>query len=513
MEDGVYGLSPENTPTYVPVELVQPDFPGVDGSAAGFTSMPNPLADAFDAAPGSGGSYTAMTPLWGTIPPTEGNAYFDAVNEAIGTDIRFQISDGNTYGDKLAAVLASPRDVADWTTIPEWNVPPRFHEAVGSIFADLTPYLAGDAIKDYPYLANIPTEAWQACSWNGKIYGLPQPREIGITDYALYRADLVGDDALPTNPDELIDFAVAHTGDGTWGTNDLWSTATAMFGVLPENGWKLDEDGELVNRVETPEYRAAVEWMAKLYASGAVHPDAVADNQSDSGTRFESGQVVLNSTGLTYWGEALARNRSNDPEFDINVLPLLSPEGVDPVIYKPEGAAMCSFLKQTDDDARIAELLEAANFLAAPFGTEENQLITYGVEGVHFMLDANGVPVATPEAQREVQPTFAFLTSPPAVTARADLPDYVERRSTWSAENAQYLAEPLFYGMNIAVPNRFASLGQPFDDLQKDIARGRASLDDLDAAIETWRSSGGDDLRAFYTEIYDAQQSAEESGS
>jgi putative aldouronate transport system substrate-binding protein len=499
-----YALSAEDTPNYVPLDLVEADFPGVDGSAPGFTSIPDPLVAAFDSPPGSGGSYTAMTPLWGTIPPTDGNAYFDAVNEAIGTTINFQISDGNTYGDKMAAVLASPRDVADWTTIPSWNVPPRFNDAVESIFADLTPFLAGDAVEAYPNLANISTEAWQACSWNGKIYGLPMPVEVGLTDYALYRADLVEGQTLPTTPEELIAFAEANTGDGSWGTNDLWAVATAMFGVLPATpGWQVADDGTLEHRVETPEYRAALEWMSELYASGAVHPDAVADNQGDAGTRFEGGQVVMTSTGLGYWHEALTRNRPGNPAFDIDVLPLFGADGADPVIYKPKGAAMCSFLKQTDDEAQITELLEVANFLASPFGTQEFQLINYGLEGVHYDLDANGLPVATTQAQREVQPSYIFLTSPPAVNAKPDLPDYVEKRSTWAAANAEFVTEPLFYGMNIAEPNQYASIGQPFDDLEKDIVRGRASMADLDTAIETWRSSGGEELRTFYTEIYE----------
>lgn len=509
--EAVYALSAADTPNYVPVDLVEPQFPGVDGSAPGFTAIPDPLVDAFDSPPGSGGTYTAMTPLWGTIPPTEGNAYFDAVNEAIGTTINFQISDGNTYGDKLAAVLASPRDVADWTTIPLWNVPPRFDDAVGSLFADLTPHLAGDAVEDYPYLANIPTEAWQACSWNGKIYGLPMPRELSLTDYALYRSDLVGEDPLPENPDELIDFLVDHTGGGTWGANDLWAVATVMFGVLPSDGWEVGEDGALVHRVETPEYRAALEWMTELYASGAVHPDAVADNQGDAGTRFEGGQVLVTSTGLGYWHEALTRNRAANPDFDIDVLPLMSGDGGDPVIYKPEGAAMCSFLKQTDDEAQLTELLDVANFLASPFGTEEFQLINYGIEGTHYDLDENGLPVATTQAQSEVQPSYIFMAGPPAVNAKPDLPDYVEKRSAWAADNAQYVVEPLFYGMNIAEPNQYASIGQPFADLEKDIARGRATMDDLDAAVATWRTSGGDELRTFYTEIYEGLES--EGGS
>ncbi|GMA32481.1 sugar ABC transporter substrate-binding protein [Litorihabitans aurantiacus] len=507
----LYALSADNTPNYVPLNLVEPDLPGVDGSVDGFLSIPDPLVRSFDAPPGSGGTYTAMTPLWGTIPPTEGNAYFDAVNEAMGTTLTFQISDGNTYGDKLAAVLSSPQDVADWVSIPTWNEPPRFGQAVEQIFQDLSPQLAGDAVEKYPNLANIPTEAWQACSWNGKVYGLPFPQEVGLTDFAMYRDDMLPDAALPTNADELLTFVEDAGGDGAWGTNDLWATATVIHGVLPANGWELGEDGALVHRVETQEYRDALEWMTKLYASGAVHPDAVADNQGDAGTRFESGQVAVTSSGLGYWHEALTRNRAADPDFSMDVLPVFAADGGEPVIYKPSGANICSYIKKNDDPAAIDELLAAADFLASPFGTEEYQLINYGVEGVHYDLDADGLPVATTLAQREVQPSYIFLVDPPVVNAKVNLPDYVERQTAWSATNAAYVVEPLFYGQNITEPNQFASLGQPFDDLEKDIARGRADMADLDAAIETWRSSGGEELRAFYTEIYEAQQDGGES--
>jgi len=42
-----------------------------------------------------------------------------------------------------------------------------------------------------------------------------------------------------------------------------------------------------------------------------------------------------------------------------------------------------------------------------------------------------------------------------------------------------------------------------FSNLEKDISRGRKTLKDLDAAVATWRSSGGDELRTFYQDILD----------
>ena len=40
---------------------------------------------------------------------------------------------------------------------------------------DLTQYLAGDAIRDYPNLAAIPSRSWKGALVNGKIYGVPIP--------------------------------------------------------------------------------------------------------------------------------------------------------------------------------------------------------------------------------------------------------------------------------------------------------------------------------------------------
>ncbi|AEG45013.1 extracellular solute-binding protein [Isoptericola variabilis] len=494
-------------PNYVPIEYVAPDFPSVNGSTAGYAKIPAELVRAFSSPPGSGGRYTAMTPLWGTIPPTQGNQYYEAVSSALGTTIEFQISDGNTYGDKLAAVLASAKDVPDWVCIPSWNVPPRFGQAVESLFEDLTPYLAGDKIEKYKNLANIPTDAWRFCVFNDKLYGLPFPGEV-ITDAIFYRADIfaeLGITEQPRSAAELLDLAREITDPSAqrWGTDDLWTAATMMFAVPPK--WKVDDAGKLVHRVETEEYRAALEWQAQLFASGAVHPDAVADNAADAKQRFESGQTLIANDGVGGWHEALGRQLGSNPDYDQQPFEPIAHDGGTPRLFKGNPANIFSFIKKNEDKAKIEEMLAVADFLASPFGTEEYQLINFGVEGVHYELDADNLPVATELAATELQPTYIFLVDPPVVNSKVQYPGFVEDFCTWMADAAQYLEEPVFYGMQITEPSQFASLATPFPDLEKDIARGRKSMADLDEAVETWRSSGGEELRAFYQDILDQQ--------
>ncbi|MFS0704059.1 extracellular solute-binding protein [Cellulomonas sp. 179-A 9B4 NHS] len=492
-------------PTYVPVDYVEPDYPSVNGSTPGYETIPTDLVQSVPEAPGSGTTFTAMTPLWGTIPPTKGNQYYEAVNGLLGSSIEFQITDGNTYGDKLATVLASARDVPDWVVVPTWNIPPRFgSEIVPNLFQDLSDFLGGDKAKDYPNLANIPTDVWKFCTFNGRLYGLPFPGEV-ITDATFYRRDVL--DELGITPDVrdgqgLLDLAQELTGGNRWGAEDLWNTAAIIHGVPPK--WRLDGD-RLVHRVETDEYRAALEWNAALFASGAVHPDAVADQSGDAKTRFQSGQSLIMNDGVGGWHEALRDNLGSNPSYWQQPFAPFAADGGTPVLWKGQPANIFSFLKKTDDEDRVRELLALANVLAAPFGTTEFDVVNNGVEGVHYTRGADGLPVPTPLAATELQPTYVFLVSPPLANTRVQYPGYVQTSSEWQQQASEYLTEPLFYAQQIVEPAQYAAIGQPFVDLEKDISRGRKSMKDLDQAVETWRASGGEELRSFYQEILDAQ--------
>ncbi|QHT54969.1 twin-arginine translocation signal domain-containing protein [Cellulomonas sp. H30R-01] len=492
-------------PSYIPVTYAEPDYPSVSGSVPGYEKIPAELVRSVPTAPGTGLVFTAMTPLWGTIPPTKGNQYYAAVNELMGSDLNFQIADGNTYGDKLAAVLASAKDVPDWVSIPTWNLPPRFgSEIVGNVFQDLTPYLAGDLVEEYPNLANIPSDAWKFCVFNGRLYGLPFPGET-ITDATFYRRDLLeamGITPAVTNGQDLLDLAKELTGGNQWGADDLWNTAAIIHGVVPK--WKLEGD-KLVHRVETDEYRQALEWNAALFASGAVHPDAVAGQTGDAKLRFQSGQTLIASDGVGGWHEAMRDNLAANPSYWQQPFDPFAADGGEPVLWKGNPANIFSFLKKSDDEARIKELLALANVIAAPFGTTEYDVINNGVEGVHYTKGADGLPVPTELAATELQPTYIFLVDPPLSETHVQYPGYVKAASEWKAKASGYAQDPLFYAQQIVEPAQYASIGQPFVDLEKDISRGRKSMADLDAAIETWRSSGGEELRAFYQDILDSQ--------
>lgn len=498
-------------PAYVASNAVQPDIAGVNGSTPGFLKYPANLVTSVSGTPGKGGSYKAMTPAWWSIPSSD-NAYFKAVNKALGTNIKIQESDGNTYQDKIGAILASS-DIPDWMNLPTWNLTGQIPNAVGSKFADLGPYLSGDEIKKYPNLAAIPTAAWQYATFGGKLKGIPLSSELKTGNPVYYRKDIF--DTLGVQPPksaaEFLSLAkqITDAKNNRWACDDMWVSAQAFFGCVPDRPsyWKLD-NGKLVNKVETEEYLAALDWTRKLFKAGVVHPDAVALKTADAKTRFESGKTLIYSDGNGAWHEAVARQAAINPKFNMQAMDFFAADGGDPTLWYAAPAYMFSFLNKKLSKAQIEELLAVANYLAAPFGTKEYELVTYGAEGVHFKKDKNGIPQTTDQGKKDVTSSYGFLSTPPPAYAYVAYPQNVKDYCAWDARMAPFFKKPLFYGMQIQEPTRFATLGASFIDLQNDYTRGRKSLSDVKSAISSWRSTGGEELRTFYKKILDANGGA-----
>lgn len=488
-------------PDYIPVEYVKSKYPSVNNSTPIFTEVPSEYVQSVKTPPGSGSTINAMVPIYSAVPPgLPENNYFVALNEALGAKVVINAVEGSSYGEKLQAVLASPKNVADWVAVPSSTIPARFDEAAEAVFADLTPFLAGDKVKKYPNLANITTDTWKYCVYNGKLMGLPNPQEA-IGSWLFYRHDVLEEVGVepPTNGEELKSFAKALTDEkkGRWGLDEIFLGGIDNMFRVPAK-WRLDGN-KLVHRYETDEYKEALLFNRELFAAGVVHPDAVAGTGSYK-TRFEAAQVATMVDSFGGWRGSMRRVAPQIPGYDQRPAMPFAADGGEPYIPRPDAVTMTSFIKKADDE-KIEEILGLANLLAAPFGTTEFRLVNYGVEGVDWELKEDGTEGSTDLGTKEVVATYKFLAAPNVVDAVVSNPDVGEMTHAFMEEATKYLVEDPFWGNRIIEPARFSSLQQPFDDLEADLARGRANKEDIDAAVEQWRSAGGDDLRAFYEEV------------
>ncbi|MET7280621.1 extracellular solute-binding protein [Kribbella sp. NPDC005582] len=491
-------------PKYTAYEGVKPDLPGENGADPGFTKYPTDLQRVVPEPPvKSGREVTAMTPLWAPSPPGLGsNSYYAANNERIGAPVRFNIVNGIDYGDKLGPLLAAG-NVPELLCIPGWNIGglARFGQAVDKLFEDLTPHLAGDKVSPYPMLANLPTAAWSFSVWNGQLKAVPFPGG-GAPWVLYYRKDLM--DKAGAQPPKTIAELEALGKQLTDAKRKQWAFGGISDEVMRAYGvpasWRKDSSGKLVNRIETPEFEEAVAFVRKTFQSGWVHPEVVANNSADQKPLFEGGQVVIRMDGTGTWAETLQR-QANNPSFKMAAVAPFAHDGGTPIVWGGDPAGIYTFMKKGLAPDRIAELLGVLNYTASPFGTQENQLYNYGVEGKHYTRLPSGAPKLTPLGQKEIAPTYLFLGGRPNAITQSEYPGYVEAMSTWANLAAKYREKNLFEGIRVEQPAKYAALAQPFDDKLQDIYRGRRPMSDLKVAIKEWQTKGGDAGRDFYAKV------------
>ncbi|MFE5030636.1 extracellular solute-binding protein [Streptomyces sp. NPDC056683] len=497
-------------PAYVAGSVVTPDIPSKNGSAIGFTGKLD-LATLKTSVPkklGKGGKVTVMSPFWGS-PPKQDNPYYDAMNDMIGVDVQWQNQDGNTYDQKLGAVLASS-DVPDVVVIPNWNMGGKIPTAIIGKFADLGPYLSGDRVKDYPNLAAIPTDAWRRCIFGGKLRGLPMPSSYVTNIVPLYRKDIFDKEGyeVPRSAAEFLSLAkeITNAKARRWACLDMKWTAWQMFGVLSGSekplGWNL-VDGKLVNRVETDEYLEALEWTRKLFAAGVVHPDAMlGKNAPDAGPKFAAGEFLIYPNDISQWWSRTAEQATQNPDFKIWGMDVYGHDGGNPQVWAEQPAGIFAFVNKKASASVIHDVLAVANTTAAPYGTKEYMATNYGVEGTHYTVK-DGVPTKTTRGNNEVINAYVMIASPAATIAHPDFPDVAKAQVEWQQRMGSFTRKSSFFGQMITEPSRYTNLMDDFETLEDDITRGRKKISDMQQAVAEWKSKGGDKLRDWYQKLLD----------
>ena len=504
-------------PHYKASSLVKPDYPSIAGSSPAYLSYPSTLVRTVSGTPGSGGSYTAITPLWGTIP--SGNNPFDqAVNKALGATVSVSPANGNNYATILPQ-LFSGNKLPDWIQVPTFWAPPlNFGQAAADRLADLTPYLAGGKISQYPNLAAIFSSGWQAGIWDDKLYGFPSYTTGFNVGYQLYyRADIldklgIGTPAVKSIGD-LYDLAseINDPKAKRWALGDIWGY---LFQPYNYASWMLDDKGNLITQYESEGIIEAMNWMAKAIKAGLVHPDQVAGNYGNGVTEFYSGQMAIVSDGMGAWNAADAqKGQAANKGYTRASFDFFTAAGSGtPKVPLQAATAWTSYLSKGLSAKQIEECLRLANYFAAPFGSAEYNLLNYGVEGVDYTTTSNG-PQLTASGTKyagSIVTTYNFLVSPNSTTYNAGYPAVTRASASWAQRNAKHGYQPLFYELNVTVPSNLSNANaftpfNPTSGIMYEVARGRASIADYRSTVATWKRNGGDKLKAFYAGVL-AQQ-------
>jgi putative aldouronate transport system substrate-binding protein len=490
-------------PAYVPYAGVTPDFPGnAQGLLNGFSSYPaNPERTISDP-PAHGGSISAFVETGSPIPPAMSkNPYWQELNKRVGARMDLTIVPSADLSTKFATLMAGG-------DLPDFMVPPLpplsgvrgLPQFLAAECQDLSDFLSGDAVKEYPYLANISTDAWRTCVFNGGIYGLPVSRGVAGS-LMFYRADLfekLGVDPRPANHADFLKMCKAVTD----AKKSRWALVTAgsavqfvaeMLGV--PNQWSR-KGSKLTSYYEDERYKQAISEVRGMVKAGLIHPDSF-DPAAPWKQWFNAGNGLLALDRYTAWPQYYADNVAG-PSFRI--------DGMRPPKYDGGGAAgtwqsppINNFTPlRKASKSRVKELLTVANWLAAPFGTEEYLFRRFGLPGTDYKLQ-KGSPTPTQAGLSQTVLGVRYIV---------DAPDTIFVPGDTAATKACYEYQKAIIPTSVKDPTvalfsetfsrSGAVLAQHLTDAMNDILTGRKPVSSWDSAVSTWRSSGGDKIRAEY---------------
>jgi putative aldouronate transport system substrate-binding protein len=506
--------------------LAPPDLPWTDHNIPpAYLKLPAQFR-ATSGTPGAGGplsEVTWFTDLFSAPPPAApGNQYWAELNRRLGVTVSpvWAASDSASFQQKFAAVLASgdlPNLVLFSGTVGTTTAAAQVQAVEQGAFTDLTPYLTGSALNEYPNLALIAPKIWQNARINGRTYGVPRGRTIPGTSLLL-RFDWAQKVGIPieqiTSSDAFRQAMVAFgtkdpDGDGkpdTWGIPDIeftYAYFAEMFGA--PNGWRLNKDGTLTKDIETAEYRNAIAFAQNLYKQGGFHPDAAIQTQQNHYALFEGSKVGVYLDALYASGQTrpyLAQLGYKDA-----IRHLLPPSGpgTRAVTFNAAGYnGMVMIPSKLGKDAKtVRQLLRILDYFASPFGSEEYTFLNYGIEGVHFTRSASGNPSRNALGTTDIGDLFRMLT-PPNINYTAGSQYFSDaEQEAWTrlVDQAYHdhfkigVDDPTVGFVSPTSLRRGPTLNQLIVDNVKALVAGRTSMSQYSQFVQTWKSQGGDQVR------------------
>jgi putative aldouronate transport system substrate-binding protein len=345
--------------------------------------------------------------------------------------------------------------------------------------------------------------AWQYSVWNGRLAAVPFPNSGPFPWALLYRKDLADRASVraPKSIDEFYAFGKAMTqpSEGVWAFGAVFNMVQMYFKCPgTKGGWRRRAGGGLEHKYELPEYERALEFTARLFKDSLIHPAFVETKGADAKQLFNAGRIVACEDGLGAWLGAQREQQKITSGFLIQPVPLFAADGLSPLAWGGQEPIFYTFLKKGVGRERIEEILRVLNWCAAPFGSTEEELASYGVEGVHFVRTDDGSPMPTNLWFKEMAGQYRFIGGRPAIEVADDgVPNYVPDILAYEHQTLPYMEDDFFQGIKISFPANYSKLINATEDKVNDVLRGRRPLSDMKQIVREWRNAGGDEGRAF----------------
>lgn len=495
-------------PAHKPWTGITPDLPGTpDGVDGGLLTYPQQRIQLHDSPAGTGEEVTFFTDVPGSVITAERNRLWQEWNKQLGIKLAIVGAPSGEYLDKLAVTLAGGDKLADVVRLGYKQVP-RIGQLLERRFTDLSEYLSGDKVHEYPALANLRADTWRGAMFNGRIYGIPHSDSTMGTVLCANKKLLTqrGLGTILDSPDDLRQWAKELTGGGR---QFAFGDPLALLNVLLEtfhapNIWQVNQDGSFTHAYEAEAYLQTLDLLRQLWSDGVFHPEAFAASGDNQSEWILHEVVAAQATSIGGWDGT--HNRARRAKVEIDLVGLRAPA----LNGRPSRKLLAHGIQTiagipTADPERVRLLLRVLDWFASPVGTEEALLFEHGIEGYSFTM-VNGWPVRTEQGANEATIRPTGIAEPPRLIRFAGFPE--ETRQFHELEQQAIpsgVKDPSVGLYSETDLSTGVSLVSPMTDTQREIIQGRKPVTAWTDAVASWRSKAGDRIREEYEKAH-AQQ-------
>ncbi|MDO7905541.1 extracellular solute-binding protein [Paenibacillus sp. JX-17] len=442
-------------------------------------------------------------------PPTD--VVKSKIEEYTKSKITFNWVPDASKEERITTSLASGQ-LADIVTLTMMSNSSVRSSLKSGLFWDVGPYL-----DEFSNLKNIPAKVREAASVDGVLYGVPFQKNLARSGFVI-RQDWLDKLGLkvPTTLDELYEVARAFTEDDPDGNgkkdtvgfgdrSDLryssFKTLSSYFGT--PNGWKVDDAGKFTPEFDTQEYLDTMNYSHKLYQNGYLAKDFAVTAKTDQQQQFAQGKTGI-YTGMVDILNLHNLSQGLQPNMKLVPVNKIS-KGDGQYHIWSEGSGVGGLLafpkSEVKSEAELKRLLKFVNDL---MDEKVFMLMTGGIEGTHYEIDANGAfKVINKDLwQADVQP---FASSRPSEVTY-DLKDADAEKQM---SNELIRENDKFAVLDPTVPLDSATMNEKGTELQKIItdATFKFIMGEIDEAgfkdaVSSWKKQGGDQITQEYEEAY-----------
>jgi hypothetical protein len=176
---------------------------------------------------------------------------------------------------------------------------------------------------------------------------------------------------------------------------------------------------------DAAEYKATVGCLRDLMTTGVFPPDSATIAQSRP--LHAAGKFVVAVDGYgNAWADLWRRGLDYNNHMSRMLKPFPASAGGPLQAMMGGGYISMNALKKAPPE-RIKELLRIMNYLAAPFASQEDLLLSYGIKDQDYTIDDRGNPFPTTDglARSQFVP-WQYIARRPHVDYQADLPGFVK---------------------------------------------------------------------------------------